>query len=155
MAPGKSAASWSFYGMACAYQPSVMLALACPRRVCTVFTSTPLASSCVACVRLNLWNFGPSKPCSLRHVHHQLSNVSMRYQVPVSEQHTGVFPVCSTPILASSAAWRSFHVARCDAVVASMARVRMPAWVLGVLISGDGYLRVQGASWWALLGVGC
>lgn len=31
----------------------------------------------------------------------------------------------------------------------------MPAWVLGVLISGDGYLRVRGASWWALLGVDC
>ena len=28
--------------------------------------------------------------------------------VPVSEQHTGVFPVCFTPILASSAAWRLY-----------------------------------------------
>ena len=74
--------------MACAYQPSVMLALACPRRVCTVFTSTPLARSWVACVCLSSWNFSPSKPCPLRHARHQLSNVSMRYQLPVSEQHT-------------------------------------------------------------------
>ena len=74
----------------------------------------------------------PLEAVLLRQTLRQCSKLSMRYLPPVSEQHTGGFSVCLTPILASSAACRSFHAARCDAVVASMASVRIPAWVLGV-----------------------
>ena len=62
-----------------------------------------------------------------------VAELSMRMRPPVLEQHTGVSSVCLTQILASSSAWRSFHMLRWSTVVGSMAMVRTPESVFGVL----------------------
>ena len=126
MAASRSAACLSFPGMAWAYQLSVMLASACPRRAWTVFTSTPLPSKRVACVWRSSWNLSPSKPLPSRNDRHQRSKLLMLMKPPVVEQQTGVSGVWRMPNFASSAACRAFHRARCPTVLRSTLAVRVP-----------------------------
>ena len=92
-APMRLPAFRSFFSDAWAYHFSVMAGSECPKRVCTVFTSTPLARSWVAWVWRSSWNLRSGKPCSSRQWLHHRANVVPPSCVPVAQQKIGVDPV--------------------------------------------------------------